>query len=308
MRDANFRQLQVLAAVAKHLSFTRAAGELRLTQPAVSMQVQALEKLSGLPLFERVGRQVALTGPGAEMLGYAQAVLRSLADAEDAMAALRGLEAGRISIAVVSTAKYFAPKLLSLFAREHPEIELKLTVNNRDAVVQLVLENEVDLALMGTPPRQLETTAFRFAKHPLVIIAAPEHPLAGRARVPASALAQETFLVREPGSGTRAAMERFFAAHRVLPAARTEISSNETIKQAVMAGMGLGFISQHAIGLELSAGQLVRLQIEGLPVVRNWNVVHRAEKRLSPSAQAFKRFVLREGRAFLAAWPGGGAR
>ena len=140
-----------------------------------------------------------------------------------------------------------------------------------------------------------------------MIIAAPEHPLAGRARVPVSALAEETFLVREPGSGTRAAMERFFAAHRVVPAATAEIASNETIKQAVMAGMGLGFLSQHAIGLELSAGQLVLLRVEGLPVVRNWNLVHRAEKRLSPAARAFKRFVLREGRAFLAAWPGGGS-
>ncbi|MFL5278454.1 MAG: LysR substrate-binding domain-containing protein [Myxococcales bacterium] len=308
MRDVTVRQLQILAAVAKHLSFTRAAGELRMTQPGVSMQVQALEKLARLPLFERAGREVTLTSAGAEVLGFAQAVLRLLDDAEDALAALRGLKAGRIAIAVVSTAKYFAPKLLSLFARRHPEIELKLVVNNRDAVVQLVVANEVDLALMGTPPRELETTAFRFAKHPLVIIAAPAHPLAGRARVPASALERETFLVREPGSGTRAAMERFFAAHGVLPAATTEISSNETIKQAVMAEMGLGFISQHAIGLELSAGQLVRLDVEGLPVVRNWNVVHRTGKRLSPAAQAFKRFVLREGRAFLAAWPGGEAR
>jgi len=307
MRDATVRQLRILAAVARHRSFTRAADELRLTQPAVSMQVQALEKLAGLALFERIGRGVALTGPGAELLGHAQTVLRALDDAEDALSALRGLAAGRIAIAVVSTAKYFAPRLLSLFRREHPEIELKLLVNNRDAVVQLVLDNEVDLAVMGTPPRQLETTAFRFAKHPLVIIAAPEHPLAGRARVPVSALAEETFLVREPGSGTRAAMERFFAAHRVVPAATAEIASNETIKQAVMAGMGLGFLSQHAIGLELSAGQLVLLRVEGLPVVRNWNLVHRAEKRLSPAARAFKRFVLREGRAFLAAWPGGGS-
>src|SRR3954469_7763787 len=179
MREVTVRQLQILAAGAKHLSFTRAAGELRLTQPGVSMQVQALEKIAGLPLVERAGRELLLTGAGAEVLHCAQTVLRSLDDAEDALAALRGLRAGRISIAVVSTAKYFAPKLLSLFARQHPEIELRLLVNNRDAVVQQVLGNDVDLALMGTPPRELETTAFRFAKHPLVIIAAPTHPLAG---------------------------------------------------------------------------------------------------------------------------------
>jgi DNA-binding transcriptional LysR family regulator len=308
MRDATLRQLQIFAAVAKHLSFTRAADELRLTQPAVSMQVKALEDLAGLPLLERIGRQVALTDAGAELLRHAQVVLRALADAEDAFAALRGLEAGRVSIAVVSTAKYFAPKLLALFSRKHPEVELKLAVNNREAVVALLVENEVDLALMGTPPKHLETTAFPFAKHPLVVIAAPDHPLARERRVPVRALAAESFLVREPGSGTRAAMERFFAEHRVEPAATTEISSNETIKQAVMAGMGLGFISQHAIGLELSAGQLALLHVEGLPVVRDWNVVHRTEKRLSPAAQAFKRFVLKEGRAFLAAWPGADAR
>jgi DNA-binding transcriptional LysR family regulator len=307
MRDATVRQLQILVAVAKHRSLTRAAEELRLTQPAVSMQVKTLERLAGLPLLERMGRQVALTGAGMELLHHAQAVLRSLHDAEDAMAALRGLRTGRVSIAVVSTAKYFAPKLLALFSREHGEIETKLAVHNRDTVVQLLVENEVDLALMGRPPQHLETSAFRFAKHPLVIIAAPDHPLAGQRRVPARALAAESFLVREPGSGTRAAMERFFAAHRVRPAATTEISSNETIKQAVMAGMGLAFLSQHAVGLELASGRLVLLPVEGLPVMRDWNIVHRTEKRLSPAALAFKKFVLVEGRAFLASWPGADA-
>ncbi len=308
MRDATVRQLQILVAVAKHRSLTRAAEELRLTQPAVSMQVKALEQLAGLPLVERIGRQVALTEAGGEMVRYAQQALRSLQDAEDAMAALRGLQGGRVSIAVVSTAKYFAPKLLALFSRMHPEIELKLAVNNRDTVVQMLVENEVDVAIMGMPPHHLETTAFRFAKHPLVIIAAPDHPLASRRHVPVKALEAESFLVREPGSGTRAALERFFAAHRIHPASTTEISSNETIKQAVMAGMGLAFMSQHAVGLELSVGQIVLLPVEGIPVLRDWNVVHRAEKRLSPAAQAFKKFVLQEGRAFLATWPGADAR
>ncbi len=307
MHDATVRQLQILATVAKHLSLTRAAEELRLTQPAVSMQVKALEQIAGLPLLERIGRRVALTDAGVEMLRHAQSVLRSLGDAEDALASLRGLKAGRVSIAVVSTAKYFAPKLLALFSREHRDVELKLAVNNRDTVVQLLVENEVDLAIMGRPPQHLETTAFRFAKHPLVIFAAPDHPLARERRVPVRALAAERFLVREQGSGTRAAMERFFAAHHVRPAATTEISSNETIKQAVMAGMGLAFLSQHAIGLELSSGNVVLLPVEDLPVMRDWNVVHRTEKRLSPAALAFKQFVLKEGRAFLASWPGAAA-
>ncbi len=305
MRDATVRQLQIFAAVAQHLSFSRASRELRLTQPAVSMQVKQLERLAGLPLLERAGRRIHLTQAGEEVLRCARQVSRSLQEAEDALAALRGLRAGRISIAVVSTAKYFAPKLLALFSREHPEIELKLAVNNRDAVVELLAADEVDLALMGTPPGQVDTVAFAFARHPLVIIAHPDHPMVARRRVPVAALEAESFLVREPGSGTRAAMERFFAAHRVRHAATTEISSNETIKQAVMAGMGLGFISQHAIGLELAAGQLALLNVEGLPVMRDWNVVHRREKRLSPAALAFKEFVLEEGSAFLKRWPSG---
>lgn len=303
MNEATIRQIRILVAVAKHLSFSRAAEELRLTQPAVSMQMKALERLAGLPLVERTGRQVALTAAGREVLRHAQAVLRALQDAEDALAALRGLKTGRVSIAAVSTAKYFAPKLLSSFSRAHREIELKLAVCNRESVVQLLADNEVDLAIMGAPPPHLETTAFRFAKHPLVIIAAPDHPLVGR-RVPVKALAQESFLVREPGSGTRAAMERFFGANRVRPATTTEISSNETIKQAVMAGMGLGFLSQHAVGLELASGELALVDVEGLPIVRDWNIVHRTEKRLSPAALAFKAFILKEGRAFFADWPG----
>jgi DNA-binding transcriptional LysR family regulator len=305
VRDATVRQLQILVAVAKHRSLTRAAEELRLTQPAVSMQVKALERLAGLPLLERAGRRIALTEPGAELLGHAQAVLRSLCDADDALAALRGLKAGKVSIAVVSTAKYFAPKLLALFSRKHPEMELKLAVHNRDRVVQLLVENEVDLAIMGMPPHHLETTAFRFAKHPLVIIAAPDHPLAGQRRVPVKALAAESFLVREPGSGTRSAMERFFGERGIKLRVGMEMSSNETIKQAVMAGMGVSFISQHTIGLEVATGQLVILKVEGLPVVRQWYVVHRAEKRLLPAAEAFKAFMLQEGAEFLKHWPNG---
>ncbi len=297
------RQLQIFAAAAKALSFSRAADELRMTQPAVSMQMRQLEESAGLPLFERIGRRLYLTQAGAEMLRTAQGVMRSLEEAGEVFAALRGLEDGRLTIAVVSTAKYFAPKLLALFARQHPRIDMKLSVSNRDQVVQLLERNEVDLAIMGTPPREIETAAVPFARHPLVIIAAPSHPLAEKKRVPLAALAQETFLVREPGSGTRAAMERFFAEHGIRVRVGMEMSSNETIKQAVMAGLGLSFISQHTVGLELATGQLVLLRAEGLPVVREWYVVHREEKQLSPLAQAFKSFMLAEGAAFLKQWP-----
>lgn len=305
MRDATLRQLQIFASVARHLSFSRASEELRLTQPAVSMQVKQLEAIVGLPLLERSGRRVRLTEAGQQVLQCSSRVSLSLRDAEEALAALRGLRGGRVGLAVVSTAKYFAPKLVALFSRAHPELEMKLAVHNRERVAELVAADEVDLALMGTAPPHLDALATPFARHPLVVIAQPDHPLAGSPRVPASALAREAFLVREPGSGTRAAMERYFEEHRVRPARTTEIGSNETIKQAVMAGMGLGFISQHAIGLELAGRHLVLLQLEGLPIVRNWNVVRRTDKRLSPAAQAFEEFVLNEGNAFLKEWPPG---
>jgi len=303
VRDATLRQLQIFEAVACHGGFTRAAKALNLTQPAVSMQVRELENHAGLPLLERAGRSVRLTQAGEEVLRYVRSARRAQQDAEDALARLRGLEAGRLAIAAVSTAKYFAPKFLARFTRAHPKVELRLLVHNREAVVQLLIANDVDLALMGTAPAQVETVATPFAPHPLVIVARPDHELSGKRRVPVAALSDETFLVREPGSGTRGAMERYFAQQGFLPRTTLEIGSNETIKQAVMAGMGLGFISLHAIGLELQARQLAVLRVDGLPVIRDWNVVHRRDKRLSPAADAFKAFVLQEGGAFLDRWP-----
>lgn len=303
MRDATLRQLQIFASAARTLSFSRTARELYLTQPAVSMQVRQLEDRAGLPLFERMKRRLYLTQAGQEMARHAAQVLRSLQDADDAFAALRGLKGGRITVAVTSTAKYFAPKLVARFARAHPEVEMRLLVNNREAVVQLLAANDVDLAIMGTPPKEVETVAAAFAPHPFVIIAPPEHRLAGRRRVALSELADETFLVREPGSGTRAAMARFFQERHVVVRIGMEMSSNETIKQAVMAGLGLSFISQHTVNLELATGQLALVAAEGLPVMRRWYAVQRREKRLSPAAEAFKEFVLAEGGEFLRTWP-----
>jgi DNA-binding transcriptional LysR family regulator len=307
LKDATLRQLQILVAAARHGSFSRASRALHLTQPAISMQMKQLEHLAGLPLFDRAGRRTALTPAGEELLRHAQAVLRALQDADDALAALRGVSAGRIAIAVVSTAKYFAPHLLARFARAHPGLELRLLVHNRGEVVRLLADNEVDLAIMGAPPEGLDVEAVAFSRHPLVVVAAPGHPLAARRRVPVSALASEPFLVREPGSGTRAAMERLFRAHRVRPRATTQIESNETIKQAVMAGMGLAFMSRHAIGLELATGRIAIVPVDGLPVVRAWNVVHRRAKRLSPAAVAFRAFVLEGGAELVDRLVGDGA-
>ena len=305
LRNVTVRQLQIFSSVARNLSFSRTSEELHLTQPAVSMQIKQLEGSAGLPLFERVGKKLYLTEAGREVQRCAQQVLSALKDAQAGLEAIKGTRGGKITIGVVSTAKYFAPKLLAVFAQQHPAVELKLLVNNREAVISLLSENEVDIAVMGTPPRQLDTVAAPFAKHPLVVIAAPSHPLASRKRIPLSALEKETFLVREQGSGTRSAMERFFGERSIQLRVGMEMSSNETIKQAVMAGMGVSFISQHTIGLEVATGQLVILKVEGLPVVRQWYVVQRTEKRLLPAAEAFKTFMLKEGAEFLKQWPHG---
>jgi DNA-binding transcriptional LysR family regulator len=305
LRNVTMRQLQIFSSAARHLNFSRTSEELHLTQPAVSMQIKQLEESAGLPLFERTGRRVFLTEAGGELYRYAQQVLGAIKDAEEILGAMKGLQGGRLTIGVVSTAKYFAPKLLAMFNERHPNLELKLQVNNREAVVQMLAGNEIDVAVMGTAPRRLDTVAAPFARHPLVVIAHPGHPLAHRKRIPLTALEAETFIVREPGSGTRSAMERFFTERRIKVRVGMEISSNETIKQAVMAGMGVSFISQHTIGLELATDQLVMLKVEGLPVMRQWCIVHRTEKRLSPAADTFKRFMLKEGAELLKQWPQG---
>jgi DNA-binding transcriptional LysR family regulator len=281
--------------VARHLSFSRAAEELHLTQPAVSMQVQALEDQAGLPLTEQAGKKVRLTAAGEEIARQARRIAEQLRDAGEAMAALKGVEAGRLKIGVVSTAKYFAPSLLAEFRRRHPGVELELAVNNRGAIVRQLAENSIDLAIMGTPPAEFETVATVFADHPLLFIAAPTHHLANKRSIDPRLLAEETLLIREPGSGTRGALERFLEQHKVTPGATMELGNNETIKQAVMAGLGLSFISEHTIGLERSVDRLTVLDIRDTPVRRHWRLVYRTDKRLMPAASAFVQFMDSEG-------------
>lgn len=295
MQHLTLRQLRIFEAAARQLHFGRAAREMHLTQPAVSLQLKQLEQHVGLPLFEQMGRRMHLTRAGEELLRHSRIVLRQLREAEDAINALKGAGGGELHIAVTSTAKYFAPRLLAEFRRGHPEVKVRLTVSNREAVVRELSDNSVDLVVMGRAPRGLDTIAAAFARHPLALIAAPEHPLARRRRLALADLAHETFLIRERGSGTRSAMESMFAAHRFEPAETIEMSSNETIKQAVMAGMGVSFLSLHTAGLELAAGKLVVLRVTGTPVMRAWHVIHRERKRLSPAAEAFKEFLTRQG-------------
>lgn len=300
MKNATFRQLRVFSEVARHLSFARAAQTLSLTPPAITMQVRELEKHIGMPLFDRSGRSVALTTVGEYMLVYARKMLATLKDAEDAAARLQKLEVGLLTIGMVSTAKYFLPHLLAQFRQEHEGVDIKLVVGNREQLVKMLQANEVDIAIMGRPPNELATRAEPFAAHPHVFVASVKHALAQGESLSPRDLQGLPFILREPGSGTRAALERFLASARVEPRVTMEMASNETIKQAVMAGMGLSFLSLHTLGLELDNRLITVLDVEGAPVVRAWNVVHMLSKLLSPAAEAFRYFVLEHGEDYLA--------
>jgi DNA-binding transcriptional LysR family regulator len=292
LRNATLRQLRVFEAVARQLSFSRAAAELHLTQPAVSMQVKLLEGLAGLPLFERLGKKIFLTEAGAELHQHSRVIAQQLRDADEALAARKGLSQGRLLITMVSTAKYLVPPLLARFLKQHPGVTVKLSAYNREEVLKQLADNEVDLAIMGRTPQGMDAVAQPFARHPHVIIAAPGHALAKKRRIPLARLAEETFLIREPGSGTRGLLERLFAEHRLPLNVSMEMARNETIKQAVQAGMGISLLSLHTIELELKTRRLAVLDVVGLPIVRDWHVVYLAAKRLSPVAAAFRDFLL----------------
>ncbi|HEX3846358.1 MAG TPA: LysR substrate-binding domain-containing protein [Steroidobacteraceae bacterium] len=299
LQHVSLRQLRVFETAATLGSFSKTAETLHLTQPGVSMHIKELEANAGLPLFERLGRKLYVTEAGQELLSRAREVLRTLKDAEDVLAGLKGLKRGRINLAVVSTAKYFVPRLLAQFGKGYPELDVRLAVDNRDAVIEHLTANEVDFAIMGRAPQSLKAIAEPFAQNPHVIIAAPDHPLAGRRRIPAEVVAKETFIVREPGSGTRLAMQQFFDERQIPFKVGLQMASNETIKQAVMAGMGVSFISKHTLDLELETHRLAVLDVRGTPVIRLWHVAHLANKRLSPTAAAFREFVLKKGRELL---------
>lgn len=294
MLHVTLRQLRVFESVARHLSFSRAAEELFLSQPAVSMQIKQLENQVGLPLFEQIGKKIYLTEAGKELYHYSRAVAQQLSDMEHALNELKGLERGRLSIAVVSTANFFAPQLLARFVQQHPGVQVSLSVVNRETVLRQLAENEIDLAIMGLPPEGLDVRWQPFMENPLVVIAPPNHPLAREKRIPMKRLAEEVFVIREPGSGTRGAMERFFAEHRVQLRTSMQMGTNEAIKQAVQAGMGLGVVSYHTIELELETKRLKVLDVVGFPIRRNWYLVHRQQKRLSKVAEAFREFLLKQ--------------
>jgi DNA-binding transcriptional LysR family regulator len=292
--NLTLRQLKVFEAVARNLSFTRAAEELFLTQPAVSMQVKQLEDNLGVRLFEQLGKRIFLTEAGEEVAHYSRSIAQQLDELEAVLDRLKGMSGGRLKISVASTANYFIPSLLGVFNQRHPGVTVSLDVTNRESLLKALADNSVDMVIMGKPPAEQDLDAGAFMENPLVIVAPPGHPLAGERRVPLEWLQQEVFLVRERGSGTRIAMERFFREHDIHVKTGMEVGSNEAIKQSVQAGLGLGVLSRDTLAMELRLKRLVVLDVEGFPIRRHWYVVHRRGKRLSPAGKAFKDFMLNE--------------
>jgi DNA-binding transcriptional LysR family regulator len=310
MKNATLRQLKVFESVARLTSFSRAAEELHLTQPAVSTQIRKLEEHAGSALFEQFGKKIYLTAAGTELLEISRAIIAQFEAAEQAMAQVRGVAGGRLNVGVISAGDYFFPQLLVEFVRRNPGVTLNFTVHNREGLLERIAQNLTDLAIMVRPPTDIDTIDAAFAPHPYVVVAAPDHPLAGVRGIARSRVLREPFIVREKGSDTWKSMEESFGADAQALNVAMEIASTETIKQAVIAGMGVSFLSAHTLAKELAAGSLVVLDVAGFPVLRHWYVVHRRSKRLPPVAQAFKDFLIADASGLMSAivpFPGGGA-
>lgn len=297
LRDVSIRQLRALAAIEQNGSLRAASVALGVTPPAVSQQLKLLEDAAGLPLVERSTRGLTLTEAGHYILAMHARIEMALRDGGTACQELKGLSRGRVTVGATSTAKYIAPRVIASFASSHPQIEIELKVGNREEIVSSL--ESLDFAIMGSPPSTVEVERKLIGPHPHFIIAAPDHRLVRMRRVPVAEFAAENFLLREPGSGTRNLMERTFAKLDIVPRKVTEFGSNETIKQAVMAGLGIAFISAHTAAAEMSAGWLRVLRVTGLPVTRDWFAVRVKQRHLLPASEAMWQFVGEKGARFL---------
>jgi len=289
------RQLRALAAVQATGSFTSAANHLHVTQPAVTLQLRNLQELTGLPLIQRTGEGILLTDAGHELQRLTDRIEAALLDCEQSLDVIAGRSGGRVSIGAVSTAKYFVPFAIAAFSRRFPKIDVMLQIGNREDIRDALRGYDLDIAIMGQPPADVEVEMRLLGKHPHIIVAAAGHPLARKRKLAAADLAEETFITREPGSGTRMLMEQFFQRSGLKARIGMEMDSNETIKQAVIAGLGIAFISQHTVSHELQGRRLVALKVAGLPVMRQWHAIRRADKVLLPPAQAMLDFLGQEG-------------
>jgi len=293
IRYATFRQFQVFEAIYRLGSFTRAAEELFLTQPTVSMQIKKLSEAIGLPLFEHVGRNVEPTEAGKEVYVACRGMFETLSNLEMKMSDMKGMKRGRLRMGVITTAKYLAPEMLGEFSHIYPGIELSLKVTNRENIIRRIRANEDDLYIMGQAPEgDFDVESFSFAPNPLVVMAPRNHPLMGKKNISIKEIAKEPFIIREPGSGIRDAMYKAFDAAGVRPTVRMELGNNEAIKHAVAGGLGLSVLSLHTLSLEGIDGAVGLLDVKGFPILRDWYIVYPKGKELSLVAQTFLDFVI----------------
>ena len=289
--NITLKQLKILEAIIETNSYTKAAKTLFMTQPAVSMQIKQMETQIGLPLFDRDGKKISPTQAGLELLHYAENIRQQLKEAAQVMEELKGMKRGKLHLTMASTANYFAPQLIAAFHRKYPAAQVTLDVSNRTGLLDALNHNVTDMVIMGKPPQSHKLTGIPFIDNPLVVIAAPSHPLANRPQIALAEVADEPFIVREGDSGTRIAIERFFAKHDLQLIAGMEMNRSEAIKQAVMAELGLGIVSLHTIDMELALNRLTILNVEDFPIMRQWHIVHRSGKRFAAIPKAFKNFV-----------------
>lgn len=287
MRHSTLRQLELFEAIARLGSFTRAAEELFLTQPTVSMQIKKLSDTVGMPLFEQIGKKIYLTDIGHELHRTCLGISEHLANFEMIAADMKGLKTGKLRLAVVTTAKYFAPRLLGTFCQQYPGVDVSLKVSNRERVLERLANNQDDLYILGQPPVDADVVAEAFLENNLVVIAPADHPLANKKRIPLERLAKEPFLLREPGSGTRIATERKFDESGLKLKMRMELGSNEAIKQAVIGGLGVSVLSSHTLESDTPTKQFAVLNVQGFPIKRHWYFVYPSGKQLSVIARTF---------------------
>jgi LysR family transcriptional regulator, low CO2-responsive transcriptional regulator len=296
LQNATLHQLKVFEAVARHNSFTRAAEELFLTQPTVSMQVKQLAKTVGMPLFEQVGKRLYLTEAGKELFATCQEVFERLTKFEIAVADIKGLKQGTLRLATITTAKYVIPRILGPFCQRYPGIDVSLMVTNHQYVIDSLVSNKNDLYIVSQPPEDMDVQIHPFMENPLVVLAPRTHPLANEKNIPLSRIAEEPFIMREPGSGTRKSVQRLFEENNLSLKVKLDLGSNEAIKQAIAGGMGISVLSKHTLALEGLKSQLTILDVQNFPIERYWYVVYPSGKQLSAISQAFFDYLLNEGK------------
>jgi len=294
VKHGTLPQLSVFEAVARHGNFTRAAEELYISQPTVSVQIKKLTETIGLPLFEQVGNHAYLTEAGRELQTACQEIFRVLVKIEDRIASIRGLNSGRLWLAVSTTGKYFAPRMLAAFVQQHPGIDVSLQIHNRQTLLERLADDVDDLYLFADPPGDVEVVVQQILPNPMVVFARADHPLASKRDIPFEQFAREPFLMREPGSGTRMVAQQIFEQHSLKPWIRMELSTNEAIKQAILAGLGVSILSRYTLGFDAEQTQLVTLDVEGFPLEHHWYFVYPSGKQLSLVARTFMDFVRAE--------------